>query len=604
MVVTQLSSNLRMAFPALGALTAENLDALVKNSERRAVRRGEILMRQGEPSDALHFVVSGRFMAHNERTVGPFTEIGQGQPIGEIGFFANVPRTLTVIALRDSEILTITRDQFRQLGDASPDIREAVIISLANRLAETSLSVKETAIPRTLALVPAGGSRTSLGFLEALRKVFGARSRVLFLTEEEVANRFPGKPLDDRTISNWLNSLEAEAEFIFYVADQELTDWTKKCIRQGDVLISVATARAETDLNASERLAFSVHPSSRRRLVVLHQSRSHVALGTNSWLRGRDVIMHHHVSLQDDVDVWRLYRFLSGKALGFVAGGGGALGSAHVGVYKAFLEAGADFDILGGTSVGAAMTGALALGLDAESVDAGTHTVFVKSRSFKRFTLPYFGILNHKVFDRELKSLYGEAEIEDLWRPFFAISTNLSTNKIMVHRRGTLWRAVRASSSIPAVLPPFFTDEGEMLVDGAVMDNLPLAPMRAIKAGPNVIVTLSLDVPRKHAISYDRIPGAGGLAWAILNPLSRRRLPEVPSIFQVVTRSMAANRQTLSLGDSDILIQPEFPKGVAWMSWDRHTEILMCAYHGAASSICKGITEKDPRLTAVIGAGR
>jgi hypothetical protein len=86
--------------------------------------------------------------------------------------------------------------------------------------------------------------------------------------------------------------------------------------------------------------------------------------------------------------------------------------------------------------------------------------------------------------------------------------------------------------------------------------------------------------------------------------LSRRRLPEVPSIFQVVTRSMAANRQTLSLGDSDILIQPEFPKGVAWMSWDRHTEILMCAYHGAASSICKGITEKDPRLTAVIGAGR
>jgi NTE family protein len=242
--------------------------------------------------------------------------------------------------------------------------------------------------------------------------------------------------------------------------------------------------------------------------------------------------------------------------------------------------------------------------LDAESVDAGTHTVFVKSRSFKRFTLPYFGILNHKVFDRELKSLYGEAEIEDLWRPFFAISTNLSTNKIMVHRRGTLWRAVRASSSIPAVLPPFFTDEGEMLVDGAVMDNLPLAPMRAIKAGPNVIVTLSLDVPRKHAISYDRIPGAGGLAWAILNPLSRRRLPEVPSIFQVVTRSMAANRQTLSLGDSDILIQPEFPKGVAWMSWDRHTEILMCAYHGAASSICKGITEKDPRLTAVIGAGR
>jgi hypothetical protein len=94
--------------------------------------------------------------------------------------------------------------------------------------------------------------------------------------------------------------------------------------------------------------------------------------------------MHHHVALHDALDVRRLYRFLSGCAIGFVAGGGGALGSAHLGVYKAFREAGAEFDILGGTSVGAAMMAALAYGVDPERVDEGTHNIFVKSRAFRR----------------------------------------------------------------------------------------------------------------------------------------------------------------------------------------------------------------------------
>jgi NTE family protein len=428
MTPTNLSSTLASAVPAFAALPAKKLNAFIRHSDRRFVHRGEVLVRQGEPSDALYFVISGRFTARHENAVESFAEIGPGQPIGEIGFFADVPRTATVVALRDSEVLTITREHFRQLGDSSPNIHEAVIVSLANRLAEARGTTREMANPRTLALLPAGGSRLSPRFLETLGSVCGEHRRVLFLSEQEVVARFPDKPFDDPGTSSWLNSLEAEAEFLFFVAGQELSEWTKKCVRQADVLLLIAAAGADTDPNSSERFAFSVHPVSRRRLVLLHEHRSMVASGTISWLRERDVFMHHHVSLQDDADVRRLYRFLSGNAVGFVAGGGGALGSAHLGVYKAFVEAGADFDILGGTSVGAAMTGALALGLDAEGVDAGTHDMFVKSRSFRRFTLPYFAVLNHKIFDRELKSLYGEAVIEDLW-PFFAISTNLKSDE-------------------------------------------------------------------------------------------------------------------------------------------------------------------------------
>jgi len=260
MTPTHLSSTLASAVPAFAALPAEKLNAFIRHSDRRFVHRGEVLVRQGEPSDALYFVISGRFAARHENAVESFAEIGPGQPIGEIGFFADVPRTATVVALRDSEVLTITREHFRQLGDSSPNIHEAVIVSLANRLAEARGTTREMAIPRTLALLPAGGSRLSPRFLETLRSVCGEHRRVLFLSEQEVVARFPDKPFDDPGISSWLNSLEAEAEFLFLVAGQELSEWTKKCVRQADVLLLIATAGADTDPNSSERFAFSVHP--------------------------------------------------------------------------------------------------------------------------------------------------------------------------------------------------------------------------------------------------------------------------------------------------------------------------------------------------------
>ncbi|TGV63551.1 alpha/beta hydrolase, partial [Mesorhizobium sp. M2D.F.Ca.ET.160.01.1.1] len=127
-------------------------------------------------------------------------------------------------------------------------------------------------------------------------------------------------------------------------------------------------------------------------------------------------------------------------------------------------------------------------GLDAEQIDRGTHNVFVKSRAFRRPTLPRFALLDHKAFDRALREEYSDVLIEDLWLPFFALSTNLSSRQPHVHRRGKLWQAVRASGSIPGVLPPFFTADGDMLVDGAIMNNLPLEQMKELKTGPNVIV--------------------------------------------------------------------------------------------------------------------
>jgi len=586
----------------LAAWPPEELEALAAESQERELQRGEILISVGEPSDALYFVLSGRFSVHVGGAAEPIAEIGQGQPIGEIGFFAGVPRTATVTALRDSRVLSITRERFQQLKSFSPAIRDATIVSLARRLSRSTNPGSAPAVPaRTMTILCAGSSSLSFRFLDVLREAIGRVSRAVFVTQADIVERFAESPPRDRAISGWLNALEADYDFVVYVAEQTLTDWTKKCIRQADAILLVAASGASSELNPCERFAFSVHPASVLRLVILHGTRTEIATGTGSWLAQRDVLMHHHVALQDRIDVERLVRFLSGRAVGFVAGGGGALGSAHLGAYKAFREAGVEFDILGGTSSGAAMMAGLACGFTPERIDDGTHNVFVKERVFRRPTLPRYGLIDHKAFDRALRTEYGDFLIEDLWRPFFAVSSNLANQQPKIHRQGPVWQAVRASSSAPGVLPPFFTVEGEMLVDGALMDNVPLEPMKALKAGPNVIVSLGATGPTSFAVDYDSIPGAREMVTAMLNPFSHRRLPQIPTILQVIMLSMFAHwRRDLELGEADILIAPELPAEFGLTSWEQHKDIFAYSYQRVASWIEARAAQGDSVLRTVL----
>ncbi len=576
--------------------------------KRRVLRRGEVLVREGEPADRLFIVMSGRFSVHTDGSATPLAEIAQGELIGEIGFFADLPRIATVAALRDAIVLEVDRPHLDKALAALPHLRDALLASLARRLAKrqsAATGLRRLAPIRTLAVVPAGESRISLRFLDLFRKSFKSCGRIAIVASAEVDERFPGLALDDPHISNWLNGLEEEADCVLYVCDDHLGPWTQVSIRQADTVLLLAQAGAATELNRSERLAMAVHPAAARQLVILHAQRSATVTGTPAWLSGREVFQHHHVALGDRADVERLCRFLAGRALGFIAGGGGSFGSAHLGVYKAFREAGAVFDCLCGTSAGAAMAAGLAMGADVEAIDRGTGNIFVRSRAFKRPTVPRYALLDHKAFDRALHAEYGDVLIEDLWLPYFALSSNLSDNRPYLHRRGKLWHAVRASGSIPGLLPPFFTAEGDMLVDGAIMDNVPLAPMKELKRGPNLIVSFGATEPRRYPVDYDSIPGSAELAARMVNPFGRRRLPELPGLFQVIAQSMLAHRPLqMMLDDGDLLLCPPMPADLSYMDWTRHSHVLSIAYRAARDRIASGLAEADPRLMAVLGGKR
>src|SRR5262249_1110402 len=170
-------------------------------------------------------------------------------------------------------------------------------------------------------------------------------------------------------------------------AEPELTAWSEKAIRQADLVLAVGMHAADHAPNALERAAGELLPSGAQRLVLLHDTRASIS-GTARWLAARNIAMHHHVALDNVGDAERLYRFINGTALGLVACGGGAYCAAHVGLYKALVQSGLTFDIMGGTSGGGAMTAAFAMGADPDGGDGAPHGLFVNNRRIRRYTCP------------------------------------------------------------------------------------------------------------------------------------------------------------------------------------------------------------------------
>ncbi|WOH79149.1 cyclic nucleotide-binding and patatin-like phospholipase domain-containing protein [Bradyrhizobium sp. BEA-2-5] len=595
-------------FALFRTLSAEQRLIAFGAMTRRDLVRGELLVEQGGASDALFLVLHGALAVYRTSHPEPIAELRAGELVGEIGFFANIPRTANVIAIRDTSVLVLTRAAYTTLARETPEIVEALLAALARRFAtETARLLPLRASPkaRTVALIPGGREPVPAAFEHRLREGLAAAGAEI-VDLARVQAMFPGRALDASEVADWLNRIEYDAPLVAYFGGPDASEWARKTIRQADLVVFACRGHAPTpDLTEIERFACAVHPASTRRLVRVHDVRRHEVSGTAAWLARLPCFMHHHVALEDQLDIDSLVRFLCGRAVGFVAGGGGSLGTAHVGVYKAFRERGAMFDIFVGTSVGSAMAAGFAKNYDAEHLERGTHEIFVSSRSFRRPTWPRYALLDHKAFDAALADQYGHnCRIEDCWRPFAAVATNLSTHNLELIRTGLLWQAVRASSAIPGLLPPFYTRDGSMLVDGCLVDNVPLAQMHQMKSGPNLVVHFGDPATEMFDVDYAALPGRLELLASLLTPFRKKLLPAAPSAVNVLWRSLVAHQRydTLPTTPLDMVMRPPTPDGIDVTDFDRHQEIFESSYRWAREIIAASEAAHNPAIAAIVAS--
>ena len=174
-----------------------------------------------------------------------------------------------------------------------------------------------------------------------------------------------------------------------------------------------------------------------------------------------------------------------------------ARGLAHIGVIRALREANVPIDMIGGTSMGAVISGLVAMGRDWKEMVEINRDAWLHRKPHKEYGLPIISLIRSRRLDSMAQHIWGTAEIEDLWLNYFCISCNLSTSEMLIHERGPLWRAIRASASLPGVFVPVL-EEGNILVDGGIVNNLPGDIMRE-RACRRVLV---VDVGSEHEFRF------------------------------------------------------------------------------------------------------
>ncbi|MGD9989185.1 patatin-like phospholipase family protein [Pseudonocardia sp.] len=491
---------------------------------------------------------------------GVRSDRGPGQVVDAAALLGGPREGVRVEAVRDSMLLTLSATAFETFAGRHP----AALLGLCRQLVRLSTRpVPADTAPRaanTVAVLPAGRAPVPAAFVPALVEALGTHGSVAVVSRDtvgdEAADVGSADPRNGAVLAR-LQRAEQQHRFVVYVADAGDTAWTRRCVRQADRVLLVARSGADP-------LPGPADPRRSADLVLLHPAGTEKPVGTARWLAGRDVDLHHHLREGRTADLARLARHVAGTARGLVLGGGGMRGFAHLGVMRALDDAGVDVDAVAGTSIGAIMAGLRAGGLDhagrlETSVDA-----MVRQGSMVPATLPLVSYSSARKVTRLLRDVpvFGW-DIEDLWLPFFCISASLGHAREVVHDRGPTWRAIRASISLPGVYPPV-PHEGDLLVDGGVLNNVPVDVMSAMLRGGRIV---AVDLAPEEAAGPAAVFGETLSGWRVLGSRVRRRTPlHAPALPDVLVRglmlaSSRGDRARLAENTSTVVLRPPLGAG-------------------------------------------
>ena len=498
-----------------GRVTPDMLAEIEKRVTWHHIPREGILFWQGESSDRVFVVISGRLQVLSTSDAGEqkvVEEIVQGGAVGEAGVFAGGVQSMSVFAIRDSVVLEFRYGDFRELAARYPKLNEWLARRLSTRLQGI---VRGTSVQHqctNILLVAANDGAPVEEFAHRFCESLSGEATCLLVSSamtddllgvSGISQAIGGSP-DDLSVRAWLDQQETRYRYVIYLADCDVSNWTRRCVRQADEVIALGIAEASPDMMAVEAEVLREEQvrrvETRKSLLLLHRPGKAMPGDTTRWLEPRTVDRHFHLRdlRRDEVD--RIVRYVLQRELGLVLSGGGARGFAHIGVLRAIREAGLSVDFI-----------------------------------------------------------FGDAKIEDLWTPYLCVSSNLTKADTVIHRTGPMWRAIRASSGLPGLVPPV-VDGGDLLYDGALMNNLPIDIMREeIRSGPVIAVDvvppmdLNLHAPQLYS------PSGWRLALDRLNPFTApMSIPGIVSILQRAGQLPSLHTRRLRLAGelADLYVRP------------------------------------------------
>jgi NTE family protein len=248
--------------------------------------------------------------------------------------------------------------------------------------------------------------------------------------------------------------------------------------------------------------------------------------------------------------------------VGLALSGGAARGIAHVGVLRALVENDIPIDAIAGASAGALIGGCYAAGVSIDHLIEMASTF--RWRHTQRPSFSRLGLQSNARMETFLRAHLPVTRFEDLKVPFAAMVTDLMKAELIVMRdRGDIPFAIRASCCIPFFMAPIEDQDGRLLIDGGIVQNLPISQTRALGADIVIAVDVNLDGVR----FFERPTTALGV-------LAR--------VFIAVERIVSNQERE----HADVLIVPK----IGHIRWDqtwRSKELIECGYQAGLAAIAE-----------------
>ena len=537
-------------------LSPAMLEQIAELASEVSLRSGEWLFHQGDPADGVYIVRVGHLeVIQNRPEPQTINTLTRGAVLGELALLSGSVRSASIRALRDTEIVKIEKTHFDSLLASEPELALSFTRVLSAQLqASRSIPVARRARPVTIALRALGPCPPLLELAEELSRAMCSWGKVAVLfagdagvetaaSRTEAASRFG--PLIERC--------EQEHDHVIMVcgSGERPSTWDEFCISRADRVLAVVgeampqpTERDSTDENGwragsldADLVSYGMQPGSG-------------ALA--GWIASLTPASIFTISTDAEFrdDVARMARRLAGRSVGVVLSGGGARAFAHLGVLEVLLDAGMLVDRVGGVSMGAFIGGLLASGHDSSSMDAICFEEWVRRNPINDYTIPRHSLIKGQKAQAMLDRVFGDARVEELARPFYCASVNLRGSSLVIDRDGPMAVAVGASISLPLIGPPMRREES-LLIDGSLLDNLPLAPMHASGEGPILAIDIkggeeNARPPKNAAPTDEQRP----------HPTHRsHRLPSLPETMARIALLSSANTDESARRLADMTIQ-------------------------------------------------
>ncbi len=547
------------------ALSRAFADASDNRASWFALTRGERLFAAGDPADTLYLLRAGRlgvFRRDDTRAQHMTAVVKPGEPVGELAMLAGTSHMSDVIALRDSDVLALPREAFFDAARNDPVLMTELGQIMLKRARERGGGTE----PNVFGFVSAR-AQTIRGFVE----------RVARAIESSGASCHVIDSASITSAAEWFSRVEDAHDYVLYVAEANEPNWAALCARQVDRLFLVGAADAPPP--PAPPVADDWDDAGQRTdLILLRDPAMPRPRNTRAWLDALKPGRWFHAVEGLYADTERIARLITGSAVGVVLSGGGARAYAHIGALKALREAGTPIDFIGGASMGAVIGAGPALGWSDDELELHIRKAFVLSDPLADIAPPIIAMTHARKVKTLMKEAFGDVQMEDMLLPFFAVSTNLTSGKLEVHREGMLRHALRASISIPGVMPPVVMN-GQVLVDGAVLRNFPSDVMRRLNSGPVV----GVDVSMTRGVDPETLENPPSWWRWILSGAWKHGPPIVSILMRSATLSSEAERMQ-ARAETDLLILPT-PDGIDIRNWKAYEPGVAAGYEAARAAL-------------------